>query len=248
MKAAAEKLFAFATLVICWLLTVVQRLQKDLDVQACLPRHPNLWQLFGVTMTRNLYALTYHGDLIPWDLACSACRSGFAKTIFWYLSIIQREQVEKTFGIDCWFDDYTVGNSGVLSVEIGENQTFSGSWTAQSKQDLWRPRLHTTLIDCMQQDDSKLMNLLSVDDVVEVLRHRSSCLETYLAAHPQIPMIHLGAVYRHARGSSTHPTMEAAVKIFSFPVAIRETVDQWDSTEFLQHIDDSPYLRVKAVP
>ncbi|KAJ7050717.1 hypothetical protein C8F01DRAFT_677620 [Mycena amicta] len=46
------------------------RLQQDLDFQACLPRHPNLLQLFGVTMTRNFCALTYHGDLIPWYLSC----------------------------------------------------------------------------------------------------------------------------------------------------------------------------------
>ncbi|KAJ7050712.1 hypothetical protein C8F01DRAFT_677873 [Mycena amicta] len=58
------------------------RLQQDLDVQACLPRHPNLLQLFGVTMTRNLNALTYHGDLIPWPLAGKACRSYVAKVIF----------------------------------------------------------------------------------------------------------------------------------------------------------------------
>ncbi|KAJ7050692.1 hypothetical protein C8F01DRAFT_1067522 [Mycena amicta] len=99
----------------------------------------------------------------------------------------------------------------------------------------------------MQQDDSKLMNLLSLDDVVEVLRHRSSGPETYLAAHPQIPMIHLGAVYHHARRSSTYTTMKATEKIFSFPVAISEMVDEWDSTEFLQHIDGSPYLRVQDV-
>ncbi|KAJ7050696.1 hypothetical protein C8F01DRAFT_1263794 [Mycena amicta] len=69
------------------------RLQKDLDVQACIPRHPNLWQLFGVTMTRNLCALTYHGDLIPWHLARSACRSYFATAIFWYLTDVQSRQL-----------------------------------------------------------------------------------------------------------------------------------------------------------
>ncbi|KAJ7050689.1 hypothetical protein C8F01DRAFT_676871 [Mycena amicta] len=69
------------------------RLQQDLDVQACLPRHPNLLQLFGVTMTHNLYALTYHGDLIPWEPAYSACRSDFAKAIFLYLTTIQFHQV-----------------------------------------------------------------------------------------------------------------------------------------------------------
>ncbi|KAJ7050722.1 hypothetical protein C8F01DRAFT_677772 [Mycena amicta] len=223
------------------------RLQQDLDVQACLPRHPNLLQLFGVTMTRNLYALTYHGDLIPWYLAEKACRSYVAKVIFWYLTIIQSKEVELAFGIEPLFDRCTIGSSGVLSVEIGEDQPFSGPWTTQSNQDLWQPQLRTTLIDCMQQDDSKLMNLLSVDDVVEVLYHWSPGT-VYLPAHPQIPRIHLGAVYHHAGRSSTHLTMEAAVKIFSFPVAISETVDEWDSTEFLQYKFDSPYLRWVQTP
>ncbi|KAJ7050681.1 hypothetical protein C8F01DRAFT_676818 [Mycena amicta] len=204
-------------------------------------------------MTHNFSALTYHGDLIPWGLAYSDCRSYFTQIVFWYLTFIQIEEIWKTFGIEPLLDRWTIGNSGVLSVEVGDDQPFSGSWTAQSNQDLWQPPLCITMIDCMQQDDSQLMNLLSLDDVVEILCHYhsrrqfSSPRAYYTLAHPQIPRIHLGAVYHYARRSLIHLTMEAAVEIGSFPVAISETVDDWDSTKFLQHISDSQYFRLQDV-
>ncbi|KAJ7061140.1 hypothetical protein C8F01DRAFT_1369374 [Mycena amicta] len=225
--------------------------QQALEMQARLPRRPYLNQLFGVTTTHNFSALTYHGDPLPWDLAYSAASSRLRKAIFEHLTI---QQLETAFEQPLrrwwrgWTDNSTIGRStGSIIVEVrADDKNFASFWKSQLTEASRTPLLHVTLIDCMDQDDRKLMDHLAVDDLLDLLFPRLS-FHILQRPYPQNSesIMHVGAVYHTRRTLPMDTVLKACCSFRIGEVLVTDFWETFDS-EYIELFPlDSMYLRVK---